>query len=117
MRTARAGWHGAPCIESCGEQRIASQLGQRGGLLRNGSHAFRGDVTRRRIAPLVGDGDPPLMTLRRLRPFVALGLVLIAGFAFLGYAQYRATASARKQAALSTELFTMRDAIDAFNAG
>ena len=55
-------------------------------------------------------------TLRRIRPFVALALVFIAGFAFGGYAQYRSTESAHKKAALSAELFKMRDAIDAFKA-
>jgi hypothetical protein len=66
----------------------------------------------------IDTGEPNMSskTLLRIRPFVALVLVFIAGFAFGGYAQYRSTANAQKKAALSTELFKMRDAIDAFKA-
>jgi len=52
----------------------------------------------------------------RGRPFVALTLLVITGCAALGYARYRASVTAAKEAALRAELFKARDAIDAQKA-
>jgi hypothetical protein len=56
-------------------------------------------------------------TLLRSRPFVLLAVLVITVLAAIGYAQYRASASAAREAALRAQLFTTRDAIDARNAG
>ena len=52
-------------------------------------------------------------TLLRRRPLVAIAGLVIAGIAFLAYAQYQSSVTSRTEAARRAELFKARDAIDA----
>ena len=52
----------------------------------------------------------------RNRLFIALAAMVVAVFAFLVYGQYQASVTSRKEAALRSELFKARDAIDAQKA-